>query len=74
MVNRSQNQFNKKKQKNNKSGIKGVSWDSHAKSWLAQIRAYNKLYYLGRYKDISQAKKVVEEKRAELHGKFARNI
>ena len=46
---RSQNIANTNMPANNKSGIKGVSWDKKAKKYHAQIRINNKQYHLEYY-------------------------
>ena len=51
--------------KNNTSGIKGVSWSKASKKWLARITLKKKSYYLGIYDDIDdaiKARKLAEEK------------
>jgi hypothetical protein len=69
---RSGNQQNKRIQINNRSGFKGVSWQSSHKSWQACIMSGGKSHWLGRYKNIDDAVKVVSEARNRLHGEFAR--
>tara|TARA_B110000858_G_C17394385_1_gene289643 strand:+ start:97 stop:492 length:396 start_codon:yes stop_codon:yes gene_type:complete len=69
-----ENQWNAKKRIDNKSGIKGISWHKASKSWRAQIKQNKILYHLGLFKSLEDAKDMIENKRAELHGEFARNI
>lgn len=59
-----------KKSKRNTSGIKGVSWDNRRQKWLAQIRFKGKVYYLGRYDDISAAAKARKIAEENIHGEF----
>ncbi len=54
--------------------MKGVSWDKNAKQWVAKIKQNKIRYYLGYFKSLEDAKKVIDNKRAELHAQFARNI
>lgn len=42
--------------KNNKSGVKGVYWDSKREKWVAQIGFKGKNYRLGRYNRLEDAK------------------
>lgn len=42
--------------KNNKSGIKGVSWDKNAKKWSAQIKANGSKVHLGVFSSLEEAK------------------
>lgn len=56
--------------KRNKSGIKGVSWDSNRNRWVAQIKFQGKNYNLGRFKkkeDAAKVRKIAEEK---IFGEF----
>jgi len=68
-----QNHFNRKIQKNNTSGVKGVSWNKPAKKWLARITFKMKVYNLGFFEDIKNAEIAVRKKRLKLHGEFANN-
>lgn len=57
---------------NNRSGVKGVSWDNCRKKWVAQIQFKKKNYNLGRYdkkEDAINARKDAEEK---FHKQFLR--
>lgn len=62
-----QNQENRKgAQRNSKSGVRGVSWDSASGKWLAGIRHNGRKLNLGRYEDIAEAAAVVAKRRGEL--------
>lgn len=65
-----QNQFNRKLNKDNTSGIKGVSWDSQKKKWKAQIQLNNKNINIGLYDNLDDAKLARQQKAAELFGEF----
>lgn len=53
-------------QKHNKtSGIRGVCWDNAKKRWLAYLQINKKKKILGRYKDMNEAAKAVEQARAK---------
>ena len=67
----SQNNINSKKQKNNKSGYRGVYWDNKNQIWRVQIKYKSKHKYLGRYTDIKEAAEVYKKAALELYGKFA---
>lgn len=56
----------KKLLKNNKSGIKGVSWDSKREKWIAQITFKGKNHNLGRYDKIENAVKARKEAELKL--------
>lgn len=63
-TNRSENVFNRRLQKNNKSGKTGVTWDKHYKKWLVQIGKNRKNYGLGRFESLEDA--IEARKKAEL--------
>ena len=67
----SQNNINSKKQKNNKSGYRGVYWDSKNQIWRVQIKYKSKHKYLGRYTDIKEAAEVYKKAALELYGEYA---
>lgn len=67
----SQNHFNAGKHSHNTSGYKGVTWDKERQKWLAQIRAYKRQYFLGRFTDPIAAARAYDAKCRELHGAFA---
>jgi hypothetical protein len=56
--------------KSNTSGVKGVSWHPRDKVWMAQIRIEGKKVFLGNYKDIAEAEKIVRLTRDKFHGEF----
>jgi len=69
----SQNGWNRFLQKNNKSGIKGISWRKDCNRWLAQVRVNYKIFYLGLFEDVEKAKIALSEFRSKHHGNFAKN-
>ena len=64
IVTRSQNQMNKNKQRNNTSGVRGISWDKQSNGWHVTLGIQNKNICLGVYKDLNKAQLVREQ--AEL--------
>lgn len=56
----------------NKSGYKGVSFNSHAGKWMAQILVNGEHRYLGLYTDPIEAAKAYNLAAVELQGEFAR--
>jgi hypothetical protein len=66
---RTQNQANKSKQKNNRSGYKGVS--RHKTKWEVRIRYAGKKLYLGLYLDPVTAAEVYDGAARLLYGDFA---
>lgn len=68
----STNLMNSKLRSDNKSGVKGVFWDAPHKAWRAVITANGKSERLGRFATVEQAAEVINARRIELHGEFAR--
>jgi len=68
--NQTQNLANARLRKSNTSGFRGVGWQRGA--WVAQIKAFQKNYYLGRFTEITQAALAYNEAALRLFGPFAR--
>lgn len=66
----SQNQWNKKMQKNNTSGIKGVSWDNQRGKWIAQCWLFGKYHKIGRFSSIDDADRAIRQFREKHQGEF----
>lgn len=66
-----QNLWNIKRPKTNKSGVKGVSWDSTYEKWSAEVKNRSKKHWIGYFDSLESATAAVREKRAQLHGQFA---
>lgn len=69
---RSQNNANAKVRSNNRSGMKGVSWSSDRKMWVAHISWQRKVHHLGRFKTKEAAQEAYLAKASELFGNFHR--
>lgn len=65
-----QNMYNRRKNSNNTSGIKGVSWSNIAKKWKAQIRINKKAKHLGYFDNIEDAAKAYEAAAIVGHGQY----
>jgi len=65
-----ENEYNKGKRIDNKSGFKGVSFNKETKKYRARININDKRKHLGYYETAEQASKVYEAKAKELHGEF----
>ena len=70
---KSQNMCNSRTPKDNRSGVKGVYWNAHAKKWMARCTVNKKVHYIGVYADIRVAETAVKAFRKKLHGDFARH-
>lgn len=67
-----QNAQNRKKAKNNTSGVKGVSWCKRSERWRAVVQNDGKYINLGYFKNFCDAKKRSDNYRKSLHGDFYR--
>jgi hypothetical protein len=68
-----ENQYNRKLSKNNKSGIKGISWNKLVKKWQIYLSINGKNISFGFFDDLELAELIINEAREKYHGKFARN-
>ncbi len=66
----SQNQGNTTKQKNNKSGYKGVHWDNHKSSWMMSI-CKNRITYRSSHNTKEEAYAAYCTMAEKLQGEFA---
>ena len=66
----SQNQMNKKKQKNNTSGYVGVNWRNDRKKWRALINVNGKRTYLGLFSNKEDADEAYRKRAAVEFGDF----
>jgi hypothetical protein len=69
----SQNQHNRRLQKNNTTGFKGVYLHKPTKQWVSYIRLDGKLHYLGLYATPRDAAHAYDRAAKEMHGDFARD-
>ena len=69
---RSQNMFNRGKNKNNTSGFKGVAFCKDTGRWRAQMSIYGKSIKIGRFDTKEEAAKAYLAKAQELRGEFAK--
>lgn len=67
----SQNSINRKLQKNNTSGYRGVHWFKITKKWKAKITCNKKRIYLGYYKSKIEAAKAYNKAAKKYFGEFA---
>ena len=71
IVNASQNNMNKEKQRNNTSGCVGVTWHKKAQKWQAYIKIDNKTKYLGLYAELDDAIKIRKEAEKKYFGEWS---
>lgn len=69
----SQNQHNKNKYLNNKSGLKGICLDARSGKWRAKFNCDGVRYELGLFEMIEEAKTALIAARSKAHGDFANN-
>ena len=58
--------------KNNKSGLKGVSWYRKSRKWKAEINLNKKVKWLGLFNTKEEASEAYKKAALQLHGEFAR--
>jgi hypothetical protein len=66
----SENRCNRGKQKNNKSGFKGVKKSATEGKWVSYIRANGKCYYIGTFPSKNEAHLAYVQFAEKLHGEF----
>jgi hypothetical protein len=69
---RSQNKANAPANRRNKSGFKGVHFDTSRGKWLAQIVVAGRHYHLGRFEKAEEAHTAYSEATRRLNGEYAR--
>jgi hypothetical protein len=70
-ANRLQNLVNKKCRRDNRSGVKGVTWHKQNRKWAAYIRVDGKNKYLGGFDDKYEAGRAYLAAAEKLWGEFA---
>lgn len=68
----SQNQANKKRKKNSKSGFKGVYYHKRDKKWIVQVKKGGVYVYTGRFDTPEEAHEAYKREAKRAHGEFAR--
>lgn len=66
-VTNAENIHNMDFRKDNKSGIRGVSWDKKNKKWTAKICLHRKQMYLGLFATLDDANRAYQTARDQLH-------
>lgn len=66
-----ENQMNRRAQKNNSSGFKGVTWDKRDRKWKAYIRVNKSQINLGYFQDKNKAAEAYDKAAKLYHGDFA---
>ncbi len=69
---KSQNDCNRRRQRNNTSGFKGVSFHKSSGKWTARIALHRKMHNLGLFPTPELAHKAYCKAAKELHKEFAR--
>jgi hypothetical protein len=68
----SENCRNRRRQKNNVSGVRGVHMDKRRGKWQARIKVNGRKLYLGMFTDIADAAAAYAEAASRYHGEFGR--
>lgn len=69
-----ENMRNANIQKNNTSGVRGVSWSKAANKWVARIKAGGRYQHLGCFEDFEEAVSTRQAAMEKYHGEFAGEI
>lgn len=69
---KAQNDWNRGRQKNNKSGFKGVYWRKDRLKWSVEIKANRERLCLGVFTDVIEAARAYDQAALKYHGDFAR--
>ncbi len=72
LATQAENRRNKGRSAQNKSGLKGASWNENAGKWEANIRFSGKRQYLGLFETAQLAHEAYAAAAHALHGEFAR--
>ncbi|MDF3830933.1 HNH endonuclease [Pseudocitrobacter sp. 2023EL-00150] len=67
----SQNNCNRRLQRNNTSGAKGVRWNKQRRKWLGYVWLNKKMKHIGYFSTREEACSAVYTVRLEMHGEFA---
>lgn len=71
LANKSQNGCNRSASRSSKTGVKGVFLNKKTGGYRAQIKANNKLHYLGNYKSIEDAENAYIAASKNFHGEYS---
>ena len=66
-----QNLHNRGRQKNSRSGLKGVHWARRERKWVAQIAVNGRRVFLGYHATAEEAARAYDAMAKDLHGEFA---
>lgn len=67
----SENQMNRKKQSNNTSGYKGVTWNKNKSKWAVRIQFNKKSKHIGYFNCVKEAAKAYNDAAIKYHKNFA---
>lgn len=71
LTTKSQNQMNKKKSKNNTSGVTGVSFMKNRNKWISYIQKDNKNHILGYFVNFEEAVNARKDAEEKLFGEYS---
>jgi len=71
VVTPSLNEYNKKKQSNNSSGYRGITWDKNRNKWQARVGIKGKLVFCGRFDNKIEAALAYDSGAIKYYGEDA---
>lgn len=71
LATRSNNAQNTSVNKNNTSGVRGVSWHKGQQEWRVKIRLHGKRYDLSSFDSLDEAAAAYQKAALDMHGDFA---
>jgi hypothetical protein len=72
LASHAENSRNQGRRSTNKSGSKGVHWDSSRRRWAVELKKDRRKIYVGRYSSIEAATAAYDVAVVKYHGSFAR--
>ena len=67
---KSENQHNRALNKNNTSGVKGVSWCKQKNKWRCRINLDGSIAHIGFFETLHEAENAIKKARIKLHRNF----
>lgn len=70
LAEKSENQMNRRRHKQTKSGVKGVNWNPEVKKWVSRCAAKGKRIHIGYFDSLADAELAYKLTAKKMHGQF----